>query len=271
MDIAKCTLDGRTYNAVVFAELSADEMSEKRRNLICTECEKEAFFRKESRSGQAACFGARPHKEDCTFASVETQHVDYEGGDEDRIKNPGQRIVIDLNYGASPTHNVEVMLNNLPQSNEKRGRHVGQNPRPNAHMQRRLSTLLRNLINSEEFRKSQQLIEFEGRRPTTVNLFFVNFADVNDDHDAEFHGYWGLITDARLDQNDNLWLNSGGRGDLSCLIKAQYVDEFYKKYRVEDLEDFAGTYFLIIGEKNTSQNGKPYVASNGLNRFTLQR
>lgn len=271
MDIAKCTLDGKEYNAVDFEKLPPHEMSEKRRNLICIKCEKDAFFRKASRSGQAACFGARPHEDDCLFASAETQQVEELGGDEDRIINPGEPIVIDLNYGAAVVRNVDVKPSSPSGDNDARGRHIGQRPRPNAKKNRRLSTLLRNLINSDTFRTSQQLIEFEGKEPITINQFFVNFADVADVHDYKFHGYWGLITDARLDQNGHLWLNSGGRGEVSCLIKSEYVDAFYQRYNIEDLEDFAGTYLLVIGDKNTSQRGKPYVTASGLELVALQK
>ncbi|MBD1559873.1 hypothetical protein HC752_23370 [Vibrio sp. S9_S30] len=271
MDIAKCTLDGNTYNAVDFSLLPPNEMSEKRQNLVCTECEKDAFFRKASRTGQAACFGARPHEADCSFASAETQRVENEGGDEDRLRNPGQNIVIDLNYGAAPRVNVDVEPNDQEGANEGRGRHVGNRPRPNANMQRRLSTLLRNLINSEEFRNSQQQITLAENEPTTVASFFVNFTDVDDQHDYQFHGYWGLLADARLGNNGNLWLNSGGRGNISCLIQAGDVDTFYQRHNIDDVEDFVGAYVLVLGEKNTSQNGKPYVVANGLERVALQK
>ena len=271
MDIAKCTLDGSTYNAVNFSLLASNEMSEKRQNLVCTECEKDAFFRKASRTGQAACFGARPHEADCSFASVETQRVENEGGDEDRLINPGQNIIIDLNYGAAPRINVHVDTNDQEGDNEGRGRHVGNRPRPNANMQRRLSTLLRNLINSEEFRGSPQQITLRENEPTTVANFFVNFADVCAQHDYQFHGYWGLLTDARLGNNGDLWLNSGGRGNVSCLIQVDDVDAFYQRYNIDDIEDFAGAYVLVLGEKNTSQNGKPYVVANGLERIVIQK
>ncbi|PSV14620.1 hypothetical protein [Photobacterium kishitanii] len=271
MDIAKCTLDGSTYTAVNFALLPPNEMSEKRQNLVCTECEKDAFFRKASRTGQAACFGARPHESDCSFASAETQRVENEAGDEDRIRNPGQNIIIDLNYGAAPRVNVDVDPNDQGGNNEGRGRHVGNRPRPNANMQRRLSTLLRTLINSEEFRGSLQQITLGENEPTTVANFFVNFADVDAQHDYQFHGYWGLLADARLGNNGNLWLNSGGQGNISCLIQNDDVDAFYQRYNIDDIEDFAGTYILVLGEKNTSQNGKPYVVANGLERIVIQK
>jgi hypothetical protein len=271
MDIAKCTLDERTYTAVRFSELPPNELSDKRQNLVCTECQADAFFRKASRSGQAACFGARPHIESCSFASPETQTVEAEGGDEDIVHNPGQIIEIDLNFGAATT-NVDIEQNENDDLGQGRaGRHIGRGKRPNTHMHRRLSSLLRNLINSYEFRSSHQKIELEGKEATSVKDFFVNFNDVTNGHDGKFHGYWGLLTDARIGNDNTLWLNSGGRGAVSCVISSSNVDALYARYNIEDEEDFAGAYILIIGKKDTSQNGKQYIRTTSVNHLVVRK
>ena len=156
MDIAKCSLNERVYTAVVFSALPSSELSNKRRYLVCTECQSNAFFRKASRSGQGACFGARPHIEGCSFASPETQTTEIEVGDEDIIHN-SQIIEIDLNFGTM-YENVDANINAEGEQGGRRGRHVGGGARPNTYMHRRLSTLLRTLINSNEFRNSNQQI-----------------------------------------------------------------------------------------------------------------
>lgn len=269
MDIAKCSLNQQTYTAVNFSVLPPNELSDKRQNLVCTECQADAFFRKASRSGQAACFGARPHIEGCSFASPETQTAEAEGGDEDVIHNPGQIIEIDLNFGAAP-QNVDIDPNEDDVRGQGRGRHVGRGARPNAHMHRRLSTLLRTLINSNEFRYSDQQIELNGRDTTSVTNFFVNFNDVTDDHDGEFHGYWGMLTDARIGSEGTLWLNSGGRNAVSCLVSSENVDALYSRHNINDEEDFAGAYLLIIGTKDTSQNGKQYIRADSINHLVVR-
>lgn len=270
MDIAKCTLNEETYTAVSFSKLPPNELSNKRKKLVCTECQAEAFFRKSSRSGQSACFGARPHIEGCTFASPETQTVEAEGGDEDIVHNPGQIIEIDLNFGAAPL-NVDIEPNENNETGQgRRGVHVGRGTRPNANMHRRLSTLLRNLINSIEFRNSIQQIEIEGRDATSVKNFFINFNDITNVHDEKFHGYWGMLTDARIGDGGTLWLNSGGRGAVSCVIPSENVDAFYTRYNIEDEEEFAGAYILIIGTKNTSQNGKQYIKATSVNHLVVR-
>lgn len=269
MDIAKCALNNKIYIAVNFAELPASELSNKRKSLICTECNADAFFRKASSSGQAACFGARPHMENCSFASPETQVSEAEGGDEDIIHNPGQIIEIDLNFGAS-NQNIDVGPNHGGETGQGRGRHVGRGTRPNANMHRRLSTLLRNLINSNEFRNSNQLIKLEGRSVTSVSDFFMNFNDVSGAKDGEFHGYWGMLTDARIGNGGTLWLNSGGKSAVSCAISHQDIDALYNRYSIDDEEGFAGVYALIIGEKGTSQNGKQYIRIDSIEHLVVR-
>lgn len=270
MDISECTINGQIYTAVNFSQLPPIELSSKRKNLVCTECQAEAFFRKPSRSGQAACFGARPHINGCSHASPETQTVHAERGDEDIIHNSGQIIEIDLNFGAAAPTNVDVLPGEDNGRGQGRGRHVGQGARPNANTHRRLSTLLRNLINSSEFRNSGQQIELEGRDATPVRNFFVNFNDVTANHDGEFHGYWGMLTDARVVPAGTLWMNSGDRGAVSCAVPSEDVDALYARYNIEDEEDFAGAYLLIIGTKDTSQNGKQYIRVEDNNHLVVR-
>lgn len=258
MDIAKCVTDGVVYYAEKFSLFEGAELGSKRRNLICTECGADAFFRKESTSGQAACFGARPHVNDCSFASPETQRVELDGGEEDFIRNPGTKIEIDLNYGAAQ-QNFDIDSEDAEGSNQERGRHSGRGSRPSATMHRRLSTLLKNLINSEDFRESHQAIELAGHEPTLVKDFFVSFDIVGREHSGQFKGYWGLITDARYGLNGSLWLNSGDRSAVSCVISVEAVDGFLKKYKVKSLEEFSGAYMLMLGTKSTSQNGKKFI------------
>lgn len=60
-------------------------------------------------------------------------------------------------------------------------------------------------------------------------------------HDYKFHGYWGLI-DASSRFEWSIMGELGGRGEVSCLIKSEYVDAFNQRYNIEDLEDFAETF-----------------------------
>lgn len=268
MDIAKCTINNKTYEAVNFAKLPEDELTEKRRNLICTECKADAFFRKESKIGQAACFGATPHKEGCELAAPDAGRE--EGGDEDIIHNPGQIIEIYLNFGTAQKSNTDIDPSSNKGNTPSRGRHTGKGNRPNANSHRRLSTLLRNLLRSFEYRNSDQLIELSGHNKIKIKDFFVKFPYIRDKHDDKFHGYWGAITDAKL-MSGNLWLNSGGPSSVSIFIAKEDVKTFLERFKLEDEESLAGTKALALGTKYTSQKGKQYIKCENLNFITVNK
>lgn len=270
MDDARCTLDNKIYQALRFSALPPSELYSKRRDLVCHECNGPAFFRKASRSGQAACFGARPHKDGCTLAASEYEQNNIGPGDDQYILvNPGQRIVIDLNFGTQPTdrHNDPDEPNNV---GGRGGRFVGDGERPNAKMHRRLSTILRNLIKSEQFRTSRQVIEIVDVGEFAVADFFVRFSAAAVMQNVKCRGYWGMIADARLDQKGVLWLNSGGRNDMSICVPEQFVPELYQRFRVSKEEDLAEAYALVLGTLSNSQAGKKYVQAEDISFITLR-
>lgn len=255
---ARCTEDGVIYAAVDFARLPTEELARKRRFLQCSECGGPAFFRKASRGGRAACFGARPHAPNCELAAPEYDpNADGRGEDQDQLLNPGNRIVVDLNYGAA--HQPVVREEEgLPRNRERRGRYGGERGRPQARMQRRLSTLLRNLIEIPEFRQSDQILEIEGYPEITVRDFFVPLLEVTTDHEGQFLGYWGMLSDARRAYDGTLWLNSGGRDAISFCLDEHLVTPLFERYGIEDEEGLAGAYILVLGTPSVSQRSKVY-------------
>lgn len=270
MDIAKCTIDGKTYLAVNFAKLPVDELTEKRRNLVCTSCGSDAYFRKESKSGQAACFGATPHNEGCELAAPDSTREEGDSDIEDIQNNPGQVIEIDLNFGATPKTNIDINPDDNDTGTQGKGRHVGQGTRPNAHSHRRLSSLLRNLIRSKDFRNSKQIINIEEVN-SPVRDFFVKFSGVVKKYEYEFQGYWGALADAQQDSYGNLWLNSGGRSSVSVLIESELVQSFYKRFKLEDEEALAGAGVLVLGTMYISERGKKFIKPKGLDYLTVKK
>lgn len=257
MDTAFCTEDGITYEAVQFSRLPPIELARKRRLLQCSECHATAFFRKASRSGRAACFGARPHVEDCDLAALDHEAIDGQGDDDDVLNNPGERIAVDLNYGAHQQQPRPVIPGEGRAGNRGR-RFVGDGARPDARVHRRLSTLLRTLLDVPAFSRSTQILEIEGINDIAVRDFFVPIEHVSIDNEGQFRGFWGMLSDARFSPDGTLWLNSGGRDDVSFCIDSNHVDDIYTRYHLEDEEDLAGANVLVLGTLRVSQNGKMY-------------
>lgn len=254
---AKCTEDGVNYTAFDFSKLPVGDLERKRHFLICQGCGRSAFFRKKSRSGRAACFGAS-HDLQCEYASPEyNPGNDGPGEPQDQLYNPGNRIVVDFNYGAAGDYEVQED-NRLPENRGRRGRYQGNGQRPNARTHRRLRPLLRDLINVEAFRNSEQIIEIHGQPEIAVRDFFVPFLNVTNDNEGLFRGYWGEIVSVRRSENGTLWLNSGNRQSISFYIDDLFINDAFDHYGIQNDQDFVGAFLLVLAEPLVSQNNKIY-------------
>lgn len=146
MDIVKCTLDNKTYTVKDFEKLDSSELAKKRRFLEC-KCGGPAFFRKASRSGQGACFGARPHKEGCDLASPDNENINGSlSPDYKEFINLGNEIRLDLQYGAVESKHISEDGEINGSEKNKGISHSSENGKGKSVLQRRLSTLLRTLV-----------------------------------------------------------------------------------------------------------------------------
>ena len=258
MDDATCNEDGHNYNAIEFSRFPPLELERKRRQLICTECRNPAFFRKESRDGRGACFGARPHGEGCSRA-VEDRDIRLPGvGDgQEELINLNNRIVVDLDFGAAepPVHFEPVT--GAPRR-PRAGAHFGGDGQGAANMHRRLRPLLRLLVDTPNFRYADAVIALENQPEMPARDFFVHFGDVDARYNGMFRGFWGQLTDAGVGVNGGLWLNSGGRGDISIGLPADFQDDVLNRFNIGDKEELAGSYILVLGTMGISQWGKKF-------------
>jgi hypothetical protein len=256
MDTATCTEDAHTYTAVEFSRLAPSDLERKRRQLICEGCGNPAFFRKGSTSGRGPCFGARPHDDDCELAATDNEiRLPGVGDDQDELFNPGDRIIVDLAYGPQ---NTDVHLDQERGLRRARGgQFVGEGGGPRvAQMHRRLSSLLRMLVTAPNFRYSDQLIAVANQPEIPARDFFVNFSDVTSQYAGQFKGFWGQLTDARPGADDSLWLNSGGKSDVSFCLPAEHLRAVMDRFDLEEAEDFSGAYMLVFGTLRISRNNK---------------
>lgn len=270
MYTAKCTEDGVSYAAVDFARLQAGDIARKRRFLVCIGCGGPAYFTKASRSGRAACFGARPHTDGCLEAAPKYEvDPDGRGEDQDQLKNPAHRITVDFAFGAGPKPEVREDDSSFPNSG-RRGRFQTGESRPDAKSKRRLSSLLRQLMEIENFSQSEQILEIDGHGDFKVSDFFIPLLDATATHKGVFRGYWGMLIGAQRTQDNTLWFNSRGKGNLSFCIDSSEVEEFFNRYGIEDEEDLGGAYILALGKVNVSTNGKIYFPLKSKQLYTLR-
>jgi hypothetical protein len=251
MDIARCLLDGKIYEAHVFSQLPMGERETKRQELICPndDCKGPAYFRREARSGQAACFGAR-HVDSCNMAAAEPVRLQgAEGDEEDYLFNPGDRLEIDLGYGAHVRVHVEAAEEADAEGRRRAARYVGDGARPNAVKRQRLQPLLRTLILHPRYAEQDVLVGIPGRNPVPARELFVPFEGATDVPTGNFYALWGLIASARY-AGDTLWLNAGGKASVSFPMNGELQATLQERLDVnqEDLaEELAGCYLLVLG------------------------
>jgi len=125
-------------------------------------------------------------------------------------------------------------------------------------------------MHSEDFRNSNQLIAI-AQGEFRVRDFFVDFSEIADDNEGDYRGYWGLISDAALSREEppSLWLNSGGRDDVSVVVDAESANEFLERFPLGELEELAGAYVLVFADLRVSRNGKKYLAVSDISKMTI--
>lgn len=264
MDKARCTANGEFYTAAEFSRLSFEEIAWKRRMLQCPECGSTAFFRNATLSGnRIACFGARPHAPGCKQAAHDIER-ELNPADPDALYMPSEKIVVDFGFG-SPAQFQPASQREVDSDNLRRFAHQSGNP-----VQRRLSTLLRLLVNFPEFRTLNQPIEVHGCADFSVANFFVPVSSASEPYIGKFRGYWGMLSDVRVVQETStIWFNCSG-SRISFCLDARHLDELVQRYHPRDEEDFAGAYILVIGRLNIAENGKLYCVIDGIEHMAIR-
>jgi hypothetical protein len=256
MDSARCTVNNTDYTGVSFAALPEAERSNYRRHLICVACGTAAYFRKEAKSGQGPCFGARPHS-NCTLATLESGRGLGGQTEEDILHNPGTRIVVDEAQGAAPIVNHLDPQN--PQGQGGRaGRFTGNGARPNAVSHKRLNPLLKNLIYMPAFRTSAISIEIPSRGAWPARDLFVNFSNATQCNQNTLYGFWGVVYDTGRGGNGSLWINTGEWAEVSVVIDPEDVSPFLARHKIK-VEELDGAHILVFGTIFRSGNGKPCI------------
>lgn len=212
------------------ATFEQDEYFEFIKNsMMCPRCSQPAFFRGVTQNGREACFGAR-HTEGCDMATSE--HDDMQEI-ENESQATAQRIVVDFNTAGSIDH------------------------------------LFQSLMESEEFRRSAGVIEIPEQGQYTISDFFVNFADVTENHVGSYHGFWGKIPDARVDGN-TMWLNSGGPDAACANADVRHFDTIYQRFNIQNAAEISGSHILVFGELKKGKRDKKFVLINDPNNFTVK-
>jgi hypothetical protein len=112
-------------------------------------------------------------------------------------------------------------------------------------------------------------VDVAGFGTFAVADFFVPFEAAAPMHGYQLKGFFGQVAYAQFDEANTLWLNSGGRANLSVCIPGQHNAHLYRPFEINDEEDFAGASVLVFGALQISPQGIRYILLGDLSHIAV--
>ena len=262
MNVAFCTKNKTSYDIATFSGLGDERLSTLRRALVCQKCKAQGYYRKESRDGKPACFGAY-HQDNCEYKTKgSVSRLVAEVVEEVKaISTNGQ--VIDVAFGFHEADNSRSCYGpkpNIIASSASSQQHT-QKPARKRNTSRGLKSLLRMLLNTDTFASSDIAINTGTGYPFKAKNLFIHFDDVSKERLGKWRGYWGVISHADPDIS---WLNVANEKEVSIFV-SNLKDHVIKMCKIDSHEKLAGASVLVFGRLNISKNGKWYIKLDGDN------
>ena len=260
MESARCTQNNAIYSAQQFAGLAADDLEEKRQNLVCPACGRHAFFRKETQNDRDP-FGARPHAEGCNLSAAQAAATASDQADTyEDLLNPNKRIKVNFTHERSATvdQHPHAGVTQSTRTHDESAGYAGFSPATVRSM--RLRPLLRLLISTPEFRTSPQIVDMDGIGSVRACDFFVPIKSLSAQHERFFKGVFGKVMSAQyIPQDKAVWLNSGSCFEPSICIPVELAALLLDRFEINNVGYFANANVLVFGTVRISQHGKKYL------------
>ncbi|MBD1584821.1 hypothetical protein [Pseudoalteromonas sp. S16_S37] len=263
------------FNALRLEQLPDNVLARTRAYLYCSGCFEKAAYVSRSINGRAPhCRSVHKLVDGlpCPQKSPESVKVTTEGYDSVRaLKNEEDVYKIDFNFGPEETHVNPLKPNDKETQGKKRGgyrKHGEASGVGKSEWSRRLSTLLKTLVDDPSFAHSSANIKVFGVTKPIKNVFYftdnferyMNYLTPN-----KFPAFfWGSIWDAQKGNLGDVWLNtSEDTSGLSVRIPPKVFKTLKGKLKMSEddvLTGCSGGKFLLYGWYNRSQvSGKPLL------------
>jgi hypothetical protein len=268
MDFAFCTVENKNYTAYEYSKLTTNEIISRKGDLFCSECKAKAYYKKRARSGQASCFGARPHLKNCSQSTM--NHSNSSKVDEYTKKefiNSGKNIVIRFNEGENESQNAHnISIGTLKNRLVGKGHHC-RNGTDKSKSIRKLSSILKLLYSDTEFERSDQTIDIGHQYPYKVSKLFRSVLKLNEDDLYRFKGIYGQLSSIS-EVKTGVWINTNAPNKFSIYIEQDIYREILARSNRNMV--FEENIFLCLGKIQKSQNGKWYMKLNSADYFVIR-
>ncbi|QGX61700.1 hypothetical protein [Alteromonas mediterranea] len=262
---AVCTYgeERKIYNILSFQELSDSDIEKLRQYLQCPnpKCEGEAFYRKKSKDGKAACFGSRYHVEGCGEgrSSKQFEREVRHSREVNEILTHSKEVhfeffTSDLNLSttSNPIRNVRAK----PRDNNDSKLHSDSTAaciNNKLDMEKALNSLMR----GSDLGDSEAKILIDDKYHYKAKNLFVNFANAeaaDSSRSAKPKMFWGTIshTDSEIE-----WLNPADCDDIGIPIR-RHRDNLLKRFKITEKRDVEGAGIILFGKCfwNSQKNRK---------------
>lgn len=251
---AVCTYGGKrkTYNIFTFQKLSNSDIDKFRQYLECPnpKCGSEAYYRRESVDGKAACFGSRYHVQGCNEgrSSPQREREVKQAMEVDKLIADSSEIIFDFfasHSKPSGESNTVRPSKPKPSGSGSTKSHTGVVTTARntvLGMEKALNSLLR----GSDLAQSDTIITIDGKYPYKAKNLFVNFADAEPADslkDARPKMFWGTISHSDLNME---WLNPADCNDVGIPVK-RHKDKIFKRFKITERRDLEGAGFILFG------------------------
>lgn len=252
---AVCTYGGKrkTYNIFNFQKLSNSDIEKYRQHLECpnAKCAAEAYYRKKSVDGKAACFGSRYHIERCNEgrSSPQLEREAKHALEVDKIIADSSEVIFDFFAAGSGQSRESKSVHQSkfkPSCSRSTKSHTGSSATVRNSvlgMEKALNSLLR----GSDLAQSDTIITVSEKYRYKAKNLFVNFADAkpaDSSKGARPKMFWGTISHSDIDME---WLNPADCNDVGIPIQ-RYTDKIHKRFRITQNRDLEGAGLILFGK-----------------------
>ncbi len=252
---AVCTYGGKrkTFNILNFQKLPNSDIEKYRQYLECPnpKCSAEAYYRRKSTDGKAACFGSRYHVQGCKEgrSSPQREREVKHAQEVDKIITDTSEVIFDFFAADSkqPANNRESRQARFKLSNTKSAKsHTGavvSTRNAILSMEKALSSLLR----GSDLAQSDTIIAIDEKYLYKAKNLFVNFADAEPAEnlkEARPKMFWGTISHSDADME---WLNPADCADVGIPI-SRHKSRIFKRFKITERRDLEGAGFILFGK-----------------------
>ncbi|WP_394166292.1 hypothetical protein [Photobacterium piscicola] len=252
---AVCTYNGKrkTYNIFNFQKMSNSDIEKYRQYLECPnpKCAAEAYYRRQSVDGKAACFGSRYHIQECKEgrSSRQREREAKHALEVEKIIAGTIEIIFDFfstnskpSGGSKADRTSKPKLTGVGNIKPHTGT-VTTIKNPVLCMEMALNSLMR----GSDLAQSDTLITIDEKYSYKAKNLFVNFADIepaDTSKDARPKMFWGTISHSDADME---WLNPADCDDIGIPIK-NYKNKIFNRFKITERRDLEGAGFILFGK-----------------------